>query len=117
MIITTVTPAVKRTLSPQTKLVTTIHIRNNTFVPRTLTVLPGTGITWINDDSAVQSVKTIGNNTGMFNSGDIIPGAQWSYTFGQREGSYEFADTYHPEMNGTIIIKQGVSFTGIPGKS
>jgi len=113
-IITTVTSTVKRTLSPQTKIVTTIHIQNNTFVPQTLTVLPGTGITWINDDSSVQSVKSTGNTTGMFNSGDIILGAQWSYTFGQREGSYEFTSAYHPEMKGTIIIKKGVSNTGVP---
>ncbi len=66
---------------------------------------PRTGITWINDDSAVHSVKTIGNATGMFNSGDILPGSQWSYTFGQREGRYEFTCSYHPEMKGAIIIK------------
>jgi plastocyanin len=95
-IITTVPLTVKGTLSPQTKIVTAIHIQNNTFVPQTLTVLPRTGITWINDDSYVQSVKSIGNNTGMFNSGDIIPGAQWSYTFNLREGSYEFTSAIPP---------------------
>jgi plastocyanin len=87
------------------KVVTTIHMRNNAFVPEELTALPGTGITWINDDSAVHSVKTIGNATGMFNSGDILPGSQWSYTFGQRGGRYEFTCSYHPEMRGAIIIK------------
>jgi plastocyanin len=87
------------------KVVTAIHMRNNTFVPEELTALPGTGIAWINDDSAVHSVKTIGNATGMFNSGDILPGSQWSYTFGQREGRYEYTCSYHPEMKGAIIIK------------
>jgi plastocyanin len=84
-------------------------MRNNTFVPQELTVLPGTGITWVNDDSAVHTVKTIGNATGMFNSGDIIPGSQWSYTFGEREGRYEFTCSYHPEMKGAVIIKKADS--------
>jgi plastocyanin len=101
-----VIPVATRTTSPMNmKVVTAIHMRNNTFVPEELTALPGTGITWINDDSAVHSVKMIGNATGMFNSGDILPGSQWSYTFGQREGRYEFACSYHPEMKGAIIIK------------
>jgi plastocyanin len=106
-VMTTVLPIATRTTSPSTKVVTTIYMRNNTFVPRELTVLPGTGITWINDDSVVHSVKTIGNATGMFNSGDMISGSQWSYTFGEREGRYEFTCTYHPEMKGTVIIMKG----------
>lgn len=105
-VVTTLRPVGTRTTSPMNfVVVTTIHMRNNTFVPQELTVLPGTGITWINDDSGVHTVKTIGNATGMFNSGDLISGAQWSYTFGQRQGRYEFACSYHPEMKGAIIIK------------
>ena len=105
-VITTVLPTVTRTLSPTTKVVTTIHMQNNTFVPLELTVLPGTGITWVNNDDKVHAVKTIGTYAGKFNSGDILPGAVWSYTFGKQEGSFEFTCSYHPEMKGTIIIKK-----------
>jgi plastocyanin len=105
-VVKTVIPVATRTTSPMNmRVVTTIYMRNNTFIPEELTAMPGTGITWINDDSAVHSVKTIGNATGMFNSGDILPGSQWSNTFGQREGRYEYACSYHPEMKGAIIIK------------
>jgi plastocyanin len=104
-VVTTMLPVSTRTTSPTGKVVTTISMRNNTFVPQELTALPGTGITWINDDPGVHSVKSTGNATGMFNSGDILPGSQWSYTFGQREGRYEFTCSYHPEMKGAIIIK------------
>ena len=103
-IVTPVLPTVTRTMSPSTKVVTSIYMRNNTFVPQELTVLPGTGVTWINDDSAVHNVKTIGNATGMFISGDLVSGSQWSYTFGQRQGRYEFTCSYHPEMKGAVII-------------
>jgi plastocyanin len=105
-VMTTVIPTVTRTLSPSTKVVTTFHMRNNAFVPQELTVLPGTGITWINDDDKVHTVKTIGTYAGKFNSGDILPGAQWGYTFGVQEGTYEFNCAYHPEMKGSVIIKK-----------
>lgn len=105
-VVKAVIPVATRTTSPMNmRVVTTISLRNNTFVPQELTALPGTGITWINDDPGVHSVKSTGNATGMFNSGDILPGSQWSYTFGQREGRYEFTCSYHPEMKGAIIIK------------
>lgn len=106
---TTALPTTARTLSPTKKAVTIIHISNNTFVPQQLTVLPGTGITWVNDDGTIHAVKTIGTYAGKFNSGDILPGAVWSYTFGTKEGSYEFTDSYHTDMRGTIIIKNDVS--------
>jgi plastocyanin len=102
---TSAIPTATRTTSPSGKVVTTIHIRNNAFVPSNLTVLPGTGVTWINDDDKVQSVKAIGNFTGQFNSGDILPGAQWSYTFGRSEATIQFTSSYHPDMLGTVIVK------------
>lgn len=103
---TTALPVATRTLSPSTKVVTIIHIRNNSFVPQQLTVLPGTGISWVNDDDKIHAVKTIGTYAGKFNSGDILPGAVWSYTFGKLEGNFEFTDSYHSEMKGTIIIRK-----------
>jgi len=112
-VVTTLPPTVKRTESPPTKVVTTIHMQNNLFVPPVLTALPGTGITWINDDDIVHSLKMSGTDAG-FNSGDIMPHAQWSYTFGMREGNFSISCVYHPAMKGTIIIKNGASIVGAP---
>ena len=107
-VVTTLPPTVKRTESPSAKVVTTIHMRNNSFVPQVLTALPGTGITWINDDGIVHSLKMSGTDAG-FNSGDIMPGVQWSYTFGAREGTFAISCAYHPDMKGTVIIKKADS--------
>jgi plastocyanin len=104
-VVTTLPPTVKRTESPSAKVVTTIHMKNNSFVPQVLTALPGTGITWINDDGVVHSIKMSGPNNAGFNSGDIMPGASWSYTFGSREGTFAISCVYHPDMKGTVIIK------------
>jgi plastocyanin len=90
--------------------ITTIYIRNNSFVPQVLTVLPGTGITWINDDATVHAIKTTGTHAGMFNSGDFIQGSQWGYTFGANEGTFEIIDTYS-NSSCTIIVKKGELLT------
>lgn len=111
--VTTVMSTPRNTLVPQTKN-TIIYMRNNTFVPKELTVLPGTGITWVNEDTTVHAVKSIGTHAGMFNSGDIIPTATWGNTFGADEGVFEFMCTYHPDMKGAIVVKQGPSVEGAP---
>lgn len=100
-------------MTPSTKI-TTIYIRNNSFVPKELMVLPGTGVIWVNDDATVHAIKTTGSNNGMFfSSGDFVKGAQFDYTFGEKEGTFEIIDTY---SNSTcvIIVKKGESFVGMP---
>lgn len=110
--IATVMSTPKITLVPQTTK-TIFYMRNNTFVPTELTVLPGTGITWVNEDSISHSVKTTGIHAGMFNSGDIIPTATWGDTFGD-VGVFEFTCPDHPDMKGTVIVKEGLSVVGAP---
>jgi plastocyanin len=102
----------KPVMTPSTK-VTIIHIRNNTFVPQELTVLPGTGITWINDDTTVHSIRTMPTSPFKFNSGDVMPGTQWGYTYGENEGTFGFIDTY-TNATGMIIVKKGESVLGAP---
>lgn len=98
------TPSPRVTASTK---ITTIHIRNNTFVPAELIVLPGTGITWVNDDSVPHSVQASGEAKGKFTSAELITGARFGYTFGETTGTYEFVDPNYPEMKGAIIIKKG----------
>jgi plastocyanin len=100
-------------MTPSTK-VTTIHIRNNTFVPDQLTVLPGTGITWINNDAVTHVVKASGDSAGKFTSSPMVNGASFIYTFGETTGTYEFMDPAYPDMKGTIFVKNGDSVVGAP---
>jgi plastocyanin len=108
-------PAATQTVAPALTFstVTTIHIANNTFSPATIMVLPGTGITWVNDDKVVHSVKMIGEHAGKFNSGDIANGGRWGYTFGADEGTFEYADGYNPNVTGVVIIKKGETLYGV----
>jgi plastocyanin len=109
---TTTVTTPKPVMTPSTK-VTTIYIRNNTFVPSELTVLPGTGITWINDDRTVHTIRTVPQSPIKFIAGDIVPGASFGYTFGENEGTFGFIDTY-TNATGMIIVKKGESFVGAP---
>src|SRR5208337_2201910 len=94
-------------MTPSTT-VTIIHIANNMFIPATLMVLPGTSVTWRNDDTIVHSVKA----TGIFNSGAMVPGASFSFSFGETPGTYQFVDGYYPNVTGTIIIQKGAPLVG-----
>ncbi|MFA4862035.1 hypothetical protein [Methanoregula sp.] len=99
-------------LTPQTKI-TVFSMTNNTFTPKELTVLPGTGITWRNDDTVNHVVKgTTEAGTTMFKSSDIIPGASFSYTFGDRVGTFTVIDPGYPQMKCVIIVKDGQNFSG-----
>lgn len=107
----TTTAIITASMTPSTK-VTVVHIANNTFTPSVLMVLPGTGITWVNDDSTVHSVKAIGDHAGKFNSGEIPKGVQWSYSFGATEGTFEYADGFNTNITGIIIVKNGDLLVG-----
>ena len=102
----TATQTVSMSVTPTTRD-TVIHIANNTYTPSVLVVLPGTGVTWKNDDKIIHSIKLTGNNSGMFNSGDIYPGATYMYTFSGNVGPYQYTDGYNTNMTGTVVLQNG----------
>jgi len=110
-VVPTVTEIITAGMTPSTKI-TVIHIVNNTFSPSPLMVLPGTRITWVNDDTKVHSVKMIGEHAGKFNSGEIASTARWGYDFGDAEGTFEYADGTNMNVTGVIIVKKGDSLGG-----
>ena len=80
----------------------TVNIVNMMFTPSQITVKKGQTVTWTNNDSMTHTV-TIDNGTGP-NSGDVEPGATYSYTF-QQSGSYQYHCDIHPSMRGTIVVQ------------
>jgi plastocyanin len=99
------TPWSSATFSPIRKLV--IHIKDNKYDPDSLTILPGTMVTWINDDSRVHVVKATGDSAGRFTSAELVNSAQFNYDFGATLGTYEFGDPAYPDMKGAIIVRKG----------
>ena len=75
-----------------------------------LVISHGDVITWTNNDetghtvTSISADKTVGQ---IFDSGLISPGDSFSYGFeDQKTGTYDYACTVHPWMNGAVIVQE-----------
>jgi plastocyanin len=72
------------------------------FSPETVTIPVGTTVTWVNRTSVTHTVTS---RTGAFDSRDVLPGQQFTYTFTQA-GAYDYYCRYHGGMTGRVIVEQ-----------
>ena len=74
------------------------------YAPDNLTVVIGVNNTvmWTNDDPAHHTVTASDHS---FDSGDMVQGATYSYTF-TKAGTYAYICNYHNWMKGTITVIQ-----------
>ena len=77
-----------------------VEIGNFTFKTPTLTVKPGTTVTWTNGDEDPHTVSATG---GPFHSKTLTDGATFRYTFA-KPGRYAYLCTIHPFMRGTVVV-------------
>jgi plastocyanin len=77
-----------------------IQIRNFSFVQKSITVAPGTRVTWANCDEVIHTSTADG---GAWDSGAINPGTSFSRTF-SAGGSFPFHCNPHPSMKGTVTV-------------
>ena len=78
-----------------------VQIDNFTFNAMTVTVKPGTTVTWTNQDDIPHTVVS---KTGVFKSKVLDTGDKFSFTFA-RAGQFGYYCSLHPHMTGTIIVK------------
>lgn len=76
-----------------------VSIKNFAFSPATITVQPGTTVTWTNQDSATHTV-----NSTSFNSGNLSTGQTFTHAF-TAAGTYNYTCGIHPSMQGTVIVQ------------
>jgi plastocyanin len=90
-----------------------VSIQNFAFTPKTLTVSPGTTVTWTNNDSTphnVMSTKSLSLNsptTSVFASSTLSQGQTFSFTFSAK-GVYFYECSIHkslPAMHAVIVVK------------
>jgi len=81
-----------------------IGIANMMFTPSQITVKKGEAVTWTNNDSVTHTVVDDLSNVGGPASGDIAPGATYSFTF-NKTGSFQYHCSIHPSMRGTIVVQ------------
>ncbi|HEY7805701.1 MAG TPA: cupredoxin family copper-binding protein [Croceibacterium sp.] len=79
----------------------TIHIGNFMFDRMSVTVRPGTTVTWINDDDIPHTVvaKDLAFRSKVLDTGD-----RFSLTFA-KPGQFVYFCSLHPRMTGTIVVK------------
>jgi plastocyanin len=78
-----------------------VAIDNFTFTPATITVSPGTKVTWTNHDDIPHTVTS---TSGAFDSKAIDTDASFSFVF-TTPGTYPYFCEIHPHMTGQVIVK------------
>ena len=72
------------------------------FKPKTVTVKPGTKVTWKNDDTSIHDVKDTSPLATPV-SQEMGKGDTFSITYAQ-PGSYSYVCGIHPYMTGTVEV-------------
>jgi len=78
-----------------------VKIDNFIFSPATLTIAPGTTVTWTNDDDIPHTVTA---KDKAFRSKPLDTGDRFSFTFAT-PGEYAYFCSLHPHMVGKVIVK------------
>lgn len=89
--------------APKAPPVARIAIAGYAFRPKTLTVAPGTRVTWTNTDSDTHTV--VSDTTVFTASDDLHRGKSFTHTFAT-VGTYTYHCGQHAFMTGTIIVKR-----------
>jgi len=79
-----------------------VTIKGYAFTPKTLTVVPGTTVTWTNKDSAIHSI--VSDTAAFMASQDLATGKTFTHTFA-KVGMFKYHCGQHAFMTGTIVVK------------
>ena len=79
----------------------TIAIEHFKYAPATLTVRPGTTVTWVNHD---EEPHTVTSATGAFASSGLVNEDSFAQTF-TRRGTYQYFCALHPHMKATVVVR------------
>ena len=99
----TTTPATPTTAATGAATRNGVVIQNFAFTPKTLTVSPGTTVTWTNNDSTPHNVISTASlslnsaTTSVFASGTLSQGQTFSFTF-TKKGIYFYECTIHKAL-------------------
>ena len=74
---------------------------SNAFSPGTTTVTVGSTVTWTNNDTITH---TVSSDSGAFESGSLVAGAKFSFTFPTR-GTFGYHCSPHPSMVGSVVVQ------------
>ena len=78
-----------------------VKIDNFRFGPQSLSVSPGTKVTWKNRDDIPHTVVS---TQGVFKSRVLDTDETFSFTF-DKPGTYPYFCSIHPKMTGQVVVK------------
>lgn len=96
-------PVASPAASPAAAAEVTVHIKDFFMDPGTITVKPGTKVTWINDGPTIHTTTST-SHPAVWDSGILQVGQKFSYVF-TKPGDYPYWCSLHPQMVGTVIVK------------
>jgi len=79
-----------------------VNVQLDAFAPTQVDALPGETVQWTN---VSPRVHTVTSDTGLFGSGELLPGALFAQRF-DAPGAYAYHCTIHPEMTGEIDVRR-----------
>ena len=79
-----------------------LEITKFAFVPKEITVAPGTKLTWVNRDEAPHTVTGKDKD---FASKGLDTGDRYEHTF-STEGDYSYICAVHPFMTGVVHVRK-----------
>lgn len=80
---------------------TVVHIRDDAFVPASLSVKAGDKITFVNDDDDAHTATA---DDASWDSEGLNQGQKWAHVF-TKAGKVAYHCTVHPMMHGTIVVR------------
>ena len=80
----------------------TVRIDGMRFNPASITVRPGTTVSWVHGSQMPHTVS--GNAEGM-RSGTLYNGQEYSHTF-SAAGVYSYVCDLHPSMSGSVVVEE-----------
>jgi plastocyanin len=80
-----------------------VKIDNFSFGPGTLTVPPGTTVTWTNRDDIPHTVVST-DDPKTFKSKVLDTDEKFSFTF-SKAGTYPYFCSIHPKMTGKVVVQ------------
>jgi plastocyanin len=85
----------------QAQAAVTIHIQNFAFDPATITVAPGTKVTWVNDD---EDAHVVAAEDSSYRSAPLDTGDSFSHVYAS-PGEYPYFCTLHPHMKAVVVVR------------
>jgi plastocyanin len=79
----------------------TVNIYGSFFSPKSVTIVEGDTIRWVNRDNDNHQVYGV---HGEFVSPILKPKQSWSFTF-RAAGTYSYEDELHPRIKATVVVR------------